>query len=326
MSVETIVEQMRLHEGRLFQNEQVVALYLDVKSVCLDLIRKIVWNQAHPESRSSDNSMLEDLKKMGPKGYPGYHERVLYDTVRFVGKLLWPSEVLVVSKPNIETLLDGLYKRLLVLDAVQRGTFLQLDFVQQDLLLREAFRRTLINDCLSIFTGTEEVLDIAAAEGPSIVVSQQGSLEESPQATNDGPNGLDTLDTNIMPDDSASHVGSVYTSLDTKQKPDGAHSRLGPIAEDEVPNSNIIPDKRIESQEPKGLPSFLQPYSDSKSVMTRSVLVKPTYGTSAQDAPKHEITMEGSHVSRATAVSTSTSVLRKPMNVKKIVVDASEGI
>jgi hypothetical protein len=324
MSVETIVEQMRLHEGRLFQNEQVVALYLDVKSVCLDLIRKIVWNQAHPESRSSDNSMLDDLKKMGPKGYPGYHERVLYDTVRFVCKLLWPSEVLVVAKPNIETLLDGLYKRLVVIDAVQRGTFLQLDFVQQDLLLREAFRRTLINDCLSIFTGTEEVLGLAAAEGPATVVSEPRALPQDLRETHEGPNGLDTLDTNIMPDDSASHVGSVFTSLETKQKPDGAHSRLGPIAEDDAPN--MIVEKPFESQEPKGLPSFLQPYSDSKSVMTRSVLVKPTYGASVQDAPKHEMTMEGSHVSRATAVSTSTSVLRKPMNVKKIVVDASEGI
>ena len=318
MSVETIVEQMRLHEGRLFQNEQVVALYLDVKSVCLDLIRKIVWNQAHPESRSSENSMLDDLKKMGPKGYPGYHERVLYDTVRFVCKLLWPSEVLVVAKPTIETLLDGLYKRLVVIDAVQRGTFLQLDFVQQDLLLREAFRRTLINDCLSIFTGTPEVLSAASNE-----------------VLPDVPNGLESLDTNIMPDDSASHVGSVYTSLDNKQKPDGARSRLGPIQEDHQGDPSqldaVVPLPALEPPVvPVLRPSFLDPFDheklDNKSTMTRSVVVKPTYVLSNDAEPKHEIAMNASHVSRATAVSTATSVMRKPMNVKKIVVDTPEGI
>jgi hypothetical protein len=77
-------------------------------------------------------------------------------------------------------------------------------------------------------------------------------------------------------------------------------------------------------------PSFLDPFDheklDNKSTMTRSVLVKPTYVLSNDAEPKHEIAMNASHVSRATAVSTATSVMRKPMNVKKIVVDTPEGI
>lgn len=284
MSIETsIVEQMRLQEGRLFQNEQILALYLDVKCVVHDII---IQNKL---METSIDDLETKLIKLAPKGVPNYHARVLYDAVRILSKLLWPSQMLLVAKPKITILLTGMTDRI---KANSISSYSSFDPIQQDFMLREAFRRTLVNDCLFVFDDTttpedkldEPMLDIKA-------------------------NGLDTLDADALgPDDSASHIGSRIEPLaPIAERPTGAHSRLGPIDEHVEQNEETVmtldtdkrsviskrPDTDVVSVIPKMIPVNVQ-NDDRKSTM--------------------------SHVS----VNSTASVLRKPMHVKKIIIDTNE--
>jgi hypothetical protein len=203
-----ILEQLRLQEGRLFQGEKTLALYLDTKAVALDLLSQAALEESDLESHA------RALRALAPKGTHEYHEKALHDVVKTVAKLLWPTQMLLVARPKLTTLLEGMHKRLRAAESVKNGTFAALDPFKQDFVVREAFRRTLVNDCLVVFDAEED------ASSPA------GAAED---------NWAEDLDGAVGPDDSASQAPMAAP----KQRPSGARSALGPIGEREEAEHSV---------------------------------------------------------------------------------------
>jgi hypothetical protein len=187
----SVLDQLRLQEGRLFQSEAIVALFLDVKAVSLDALQKCDGDVSKYLSLDDESVqiLINNLKSLGPRGYKDYHTKSAHECVKTVAKLLWPSQVLLVAKPSLGSLMSGFMKRLASTDSVIKGTFLSMDPIKQDFLFRESFRRCIVNDCLVVFEQDSEVLTNVKEE-----------------------------DDEIGPDDSVSFVGG---------RPEGARSVIG---------------------------------------------------------------------------------------------------
>lgn len=160
----SVLDQLRLQEGRLFQSESVLALYLDVKAV----INETLAASESAEKRASltllNDDYLNDLETMlkilAPKGVPEYHAQSLNECVKTVARLLWPTEHLLVARPSLSQLFKGLLKRI-----THNENFIHfkvLDPIKQDYVIREAFRRTLVNDCLIVFPSELDEHDSAS--------------------------------------------------------------------------------------------------------------------------------------------------------------------
>jgi len=284
----SILEHMRLQEGKLFQNEQILALYLDVKAVLYDHMIKKYGKLSEFQILDSSDEIVEALETslhtLGPQGVSDYHNKALYECVRITSKLLWPSELLLVARPKVGTLLRGCLKRL----SVTTGpSFTSFDPIQQDFVIREAFRRTIINECLVIF------------EQPNGIAQ-------------DDRNELERLDDTVGPDDSASMIGESLNNIIT-ERPAGAHSRLGPIPEHEA--ASVV--SKVEGS-PHGAPSVISvakspskqeesAHDDDKKSVAHSVAPRVISNSDSKS--------KVSHISQASGTS---SVLRKPMNVRKV--------
>lgn len=262
----SILEQLRLQEGRLFQNERVLALYLDAKAVILDCIAEV----------DDCDELVKTLEILSPQGLKDYHAKSLYEVCKVVAKLLWPTQMLLVARPKTSTLLRGLKKRLLASEPFRLKSFQDLDPIKQDFVVREAFRRTVVNDCLVIFdTEDGQVDDESEAEAPE--------APELPETAED-----------VGPDDSASQA---------PKRPAGARSTLGPIHEDDSIHDG---ESTVQS-----LVKVHRSARDSSSVMDRSIAPRViTVATRDGD----------SAASKATGL-TSSTVMRKPFNVRKIVLE-----
>ena len=313
-----ILEQLRLQEGRLFQGEKTLALYLDVKAVALDLV-------AQPTSPELEEDALEShvktLKCLAPKGTQEYHEKALHDSVKTVAKLLWPTQMLLVARPKVATLLAGMYKRLKGAEPIKSGAFGSLDPFKQDFVIREAFRRTLVNDCLVVFDG-----DDAGSVAPGAAAAEDDWAER--------------LDGGIGPDDSASQAperpaerhpaerhttAEGHTTAERHQRPPGARSALGPIGERD----------EAERSEPSEISASAEPEPErvtEASVVAHSTVEGPPIARAASVvagsvAPRvitvtGSASVLGSTVSHATGLSGS-SVLHK-LNVRKVRITPDE--
>lgn len=171
----SVLDQIRLQEGRLFQSESIVALYLDVKAVINEMI-----------SRETSELLCEDavemLKILSPKGIADYHEKSLYECLKTVARLLWPGENLVIARPKLNLFFKGIFRRL-----TDKKVYVTLDLIKQDFVIREAFRRTLVNDCLIVFEASltsvvEEPIDKEEEIGPDDSASQVFYDERPPGA------------------------------------------------------------------------------------------------------------------------------------------------
>ena len=134
-------------------------MYLDIKAVLSEsLISTLRAEKAFVEASDETLADLEkNLEALSPAGVKDYHSSSLYETVRIVSKLLWPTEILLVARPKITGLLRGMCLRLSASDTVKTSAYLALDPIKQDFVIREAFRRTLVNDCLVVFDAEPEV-------------------------------------------------------------------------------------------------------------------------------------------------------------------------
>jgi hypothetical protein len=206
----SVLDQIRLQEGRLFQSESIVALYLDAKAVINEMIAKDL-------SDINCEDAVEMLKVLSPKGIKDYHEKSLYECLKTVARLLWPGENLVIAKPKLILFFKGIFRRL-----TDKKVYISLDPIKQDFVIREAFRRTLVNDCLIIFEASLNTVE----EG----------IEE--QKTEDKPIKEDE----IGPDDSASQV--FYD-----ERPPGARSVLD-YKEDDVASQSQV-ELQIQESEDK---------------------------------------------------------------------------
>lgn len=210
---ESLLDQLRVLEGRLFQNENVLSLYLDVKATVVEHLTSLMRTAEDlpaalaelgtwPESAAAQlNAGLASLSDADFKG----HATILYDAVKVYAKLLYPLDALLVARPKVDTLLRGMVRRLVALDCIKSKTFLTFDPIKQDFVLREAFRRTLANDCIVVFDTAEASEPVTAPPPPQ----QVGPAEE---------------DDDIGPDDSASAFAG---SMNMAERPAGARSVIG---------------------------------------------------------------------------------------------------
>lgn len=224
-----MLEQMRLQEGHLFQNESALALYLDAKAVALETIVSALRSEKPGEalhdlidlSDTFCEKLCSQLVLLSPDGVAEYHVKSLHECCKIVARLLWPTQLLLTARPKLQTLLRGLCKRLATADSVKHGDFLALDPIKQDFVMREAFRRAIVNDCLVVFEdeSVQQHDNDAAAE-----------LQEKLEAYE--------LDDEILPSDSASQFGARSERperpepgserADRTERPKGAHSDLRP--------------------------------------------------------------------------------------------------
>ena len=357
-----ILEQLRLQEGRLFQGEKTLALYLDVKAVALDLVAPLIA-PAGPSGPQGPAELEEDsleahvktLKCLAPKGTHEYHERALHDSVKTVAKLLWPTQMLLVARPKLSTLLSGLYKRLKTSEPIKSGAFASLDPFKQDFVIREAFRRTLVNDCLVVFESEDAGSIAGGANGGTEGAGGDGAEDD----------WAERLDGGVGPDDSASQAPPARAAerqiaerptaerptaerptaeRPIAERPPGARSALGPIGErDEAEQSEVSasgealpaeaplegPQAEVEAALPAPVPRPASVVSRARSAML------PLHQTAGAEnasvvrsvAPK-VITVTGgasvlgSSVSHATGLSGS-SILHK-LNVRKVRITPDE--
>ena len=285
----SIIEHLRLQEGRLFQNEAVLALFLDVKAVVIEALLKALRSDEAEKSlieliNFSDtvsDQMETSLETLAPRGLNGYHIKSLSECVKTVSKLLWPSELLLVARPKLSTLLRGMCKRLATSPIITSFEFLKLDPIKQDFVIREAFRRSLVNDCLVIF-------------------------DDEPE-----------LKLDVGPEDSASQVGGAAINFD--KRPIGARSVIGASLESlsehgsEVSGfqrpASVAPLPRMESFR-EGDDAKTSSRSDARTTMS----VMPKVVTAMAESVSRLSNSSGA---------TATSIMRRPFNVRKIHVEES---
>lgn len=313
-----MIEQLRLQEGRLFQNEKTLALYLDVKAVVYEALVAAARSEDREEAHKallafdeeSDNKIMGAFLQLAPTGMREYHAKSLHDCVKIVANLLWPTEILLVARPKVSSLLSGVLRRMASQSIVSTGNFLELDPIKQDFLIREAFRRCLVNDCLVVFEPKDE------SSGAETYAAESKEID---------------LEGEVGPDDSASHVGF-------DERPSGARSVVGsrsvlPTLEEEVKQDRSVVGARsvvarsevarsVTGRSEVGRSNESEKVTaKAGSVVAGSVVVGSVKaGSVVQSVAPRVITVSGDGASVASKASgtTATSIMRRALNVRKV--------
>lgn len=153
----SVLDELLVTEGLLFKDECAKLLYMDVKS----LVNKTLY--AFWEDKQSTEEYLEHLKNMleweeeieesQEQRVSSYCLNNLPKVTILYAKYLFSKEdskdVIKIRKPEISTLLYGIYKRLCKTTQIRSGSYFDLDPLRQDFVFREAFRMAL-SDCIDI--------------------------------------------------------------------------------------------------------------------------------------------------------------------------------
>lgn len=323
------MDQLRLQEGRLFQSECVVALYLDLKAVVNEMLMRASKDlkvKASMEAFDDEfcQGALELLYLLSPKGVKDYHSQSLFECAKTTARLLWPSENLLIARPPMSALFNGLFKRICKNDAL--SYYFSLDPIKQDFVVREAFRRTIVNDCLTIFENTCEKKEGLELVGPD-----------------DSESKMLYPDNN---DDARSIVGSTLKSVLSsakflKPKCDKLQAACdAPQAACEAPQAAC--DAPQAACDAPCLPSYEEPLlnvddevgpDDSASQLKNfkdlsyddviSIAGRTTSSIIPKIISSENKTSSGQSSVRQESVISSSSVMRKPLNVRKIVLDVN---
>ncbi len=362
-----MLEQMRLQEGHLFQNESALALYLDAKAIVLEAIISCLRHSSPTVeelaefSDATSEKYSKSLQALSPEGIQDYHAKSLHDCCKTVAKLLWPTQLLLTARPKIQTLLKGLCTRLVANDSVKSASFLALDPMLQDFVVREAFRRTIVNDCLVVFEADADAddkvdkvdrvdhVDMAdrsdAGALDADAVDAYTAAQQASRARHDYDDDTFSRGGNyddVLPSDSASQVGHASSSS-SGQRPFGAHSTIRPrptgassaIGGNDDDNASVV-----ESVLPLGskvgalrapsvvAPSVVGGHSVAPSVAPSVSRPKSVIGSVAASVAPRVTTAYGDKtvVSRSSAASTgiTNTNFRKPFNVRTVQLDIPE--
>lgn len=209
--MESIIEQLRVQDGKLFRDEQVMTLYVDVKRVVLD---NVLLALKSPTGIDTIREWSPELEKHIVSSLTCRNvKNLLQDVVKLHAELLHTSKN-VLQTPKIEALLKGMCMRLLMEPSVLSGQIQMLDPIKQDFVCREAFRHTLHVDCM--VPSTQEPLErddhhedqkseatFAALPKPEVMQLERQQALGIPNETT-----LQELP-DIGPNDSASQIVSV---------------------------------------------------------------------------------------------------------------------
>lgn len=345
----SVLDQLRLQEGRLFQSESVLALYLDIKAVMNEVLCKSSLEKKEAlETLNEDflSSLESTLKVLGPKGINDYHNQSLNECVKLVARLLWPSEHLLVARPLLTTLFKGLCKR--ITSSENYPHYHALDPIKQDYVIREAFRRTLVNDCLVVFPSQQDE-DLHSVDSCERPIGAQSAIAKKPIEFN----------TELTPDDeihesvsvAAKSVAHIVAPIFTEKLNDDAKSvkslarslaRCEAIAAKPLEEQSVAQRSEAPSVARSVAPSVarslaksvaklqsslddvgsvvmidLPQRSEARSVIGKSIISEMPKVTSAEECKS--MRSGYSAVSSAT-----TSTLRKPLNVRKVLLETDE--
>jgi hypothetical protein len=173
-----MLEEFRLMEGTLFQDEEAKLFYLDVKGVVLDslvaawdkfsasdvlfqtaLDRYYAWEGAvgHEEVERC----MSDVNNVCERHFhvAVFYSRQLYGNEDF-------NQKIVIAKPKIEVLLKTLFRRLVRNLHVKSGAFFSFDPMKQDFIVRDAFRQALAESIkvVDIATNTKKVVSVSESD------------------------------------------------------------------------------------------------------------------------------------------------------------------
>jgi hypothetical protein len=172
-----MLEEFRLMEGTLFQDEEAKLFYLDVKEVVLDSLiaawdkfssSEVLYQTALDRYFSWEGAVgheevercMSDVHNVNDRHFhvAVFYSRQLYGNEDFNKKI-------VIAKPKIETLLKTFFRRLVRNLHVKSGSFFSFDPVKQDFILRDAFRQALAESIKIVDTvPTRKVKDVKEKE------------------------------------------------------------------------------------------------------------------------------------------------------------------
>lgn len=211
---DSVLEELRTTEGMLFHDEGAKKLFLDVKALVTEslgsahatfsgelyeavLDRYVAWDAAvATEELARAATHFQDIAaRLTPV-------TVLYAKYLYAGRAPG-SPALRIRKPRLDALLRGMFTRLARLRHVRSGVFFELNPLQQDFVVRDAFRQTLATDCIAIVE--------AAAASPSVPVTRH------PQGSAADPAALPAAA--AAPDDDDADTAIVFPAAAAAQAP-----------------------------------------------------------------------------------------------------------
>ena len=151
--MESVIDQLRVQDGKIFQNEKTLTLYVDVKRLVLDNVLLAISANSldiiQTWTPELENHLIQSLTCHNP-------EQLLNDIVQDHARLLY-DEPRKLKHIGLGTLLKGFCLRILQDPSVKSKDIMTLDPIKQDFVCREAYRRTLASDCMLFEAAPEAV-------------------------------------------------------------------------------------------------------------------------------------------------------------------------
>jgi hypothetical protein len=180
-----MLDEFRLMEGTLFQDEEAKLFYLDIKSVVLDSLIS-AWDKFSTSDVLYQTALDRYYSWEGVVG----HEEVERCTVEvhnvnerhfhvavFYSRQLYGNEdfhqKIVITKPKIEILLKTLFRKLVRNLHVKSGTFFTFDPIKQDFILRDAFRQALAESIKIVEISSSTTTTISNSDGKNTLKNEK---------------------------------------------------------------------------------------------------------------------------------------------------------
>lgn len=235
---ESIMDELRTTEGMLFRDESAKKLFMDVKSLVIETLQGKDAEALDKLARWDD---VADEEIARSTLYGDISDRLTSVTVLYA-KYLYAKgnpDPINIKKPRVDSLLKGMYSRMVKLPHVRNGTFFQMDPLRQDFVVRDVFRLTLANDCI-----------VVVEKMPAVVVQDDFDA----QATREFRKEVEERD--VYPDDS---ISAVMTRADEAEKKE---VREPPIKEESVASAVTTSTRLTQSVMPKTVKRIMLPIPD----------------------------------------------------------------
>jgi hypothetical protein len=186
--MESIIDQLRIHDGKLFQNESVLAVYVDFKRLVLDNVLLALQMPGGLSGLMDWNDKLEQELVASLTTAESNLQECLEQYATELHKTANPIPAGGMLKHMMAKLCSD--------PSVVSKQILSLDPIKQDFVCREIFRR-----CLFLYlTDTPKTATLAAIASVDVNLDTVDTSDKAERDT------VAELDVNVRPEDSASQV------------------------------------------------------------------------------------------------------------------------
>lgn len=330
---ESVMDELRTTEGMIFRDEGVKKLFLDLKVFVLEPLQV-----AHGISKEALSKILDMYLEWSEALAAEEMERMKLSKIDAVERLtgvcvLYAKYIyarntmessLSIRRPKMENMLKGMFTRLVRTPSVRSGSFFDLDPMRQDFLLRDIFRLSLGNDCISIIVESESEIFIKEEEEVHLKSSNEEKKEDvSDQLDKERQeNEVEMIDRQSESENRlADFSEKEREELEEDNKtigPDDSISRVMTRMEENLEREerDEVRSRTEAEAKAKAKTKSVENFSDSKS---RLSLLKETIPVSSYD---HSVVQ-----SAASAMTSKTkgSEYKRPKNVvRKVVIEDKE--